>query len=119
MTENFHFGQTPVTKVFENDLIKNQRAIKALVCIIKDILVEIKNQEGTKNFIKQHFRTTATNTYTAPYKSLSITSFSDDVTVDGQPIPANFTINLEVGENEFINTNTVVVGTDYFVTIIK
>lgn len=72
-----------------------------------------------KEFVKTHFRTSGSNTYTAPYKSLSITSLSNNVTVDGQAIPRSFTVTVGSDENELISNNTVVTGDDYFVTIVR
>ena len=64
-------------------------------------------------------RTGGLNTYSAPYKSLSISAISDDVEIDGQPVPMGFP--WSVGSNryeQFVN-DTVVDGTDYIVTEVR
>ena len=65
-----------------------------------------------------HERTTGLNTYNPPFKSFSVTSFSNDVTLNGQAIPRDFTVSIDTAENEIHVTEQIVSGTDYFVTYV-
>ena len=64
-------------------------------------------------------RATGDNTYAGPYRSLTITSFADDVTIDGQAIPNGFTWSVNADRLQEITNDTVVTGADYFVTEIR
>lgn len=65
---------------------------------------------------KTHERTSGANTYTAPYRSLTITAISNDVVIDGQAIPRGMSVSVDSNENERIINDTIVDGSDYFVT---
>ena len=64
-------------------------------------------------------RSSGSNNFTAPYRSLSITALSDDVTIDGQSVPQGFNWNVNSNQNEQIKDNTVVDGTDYISTLVQ
>lgn len=95
------------------------------VDLLKQVVCLLKNQDGTVSegirevtpLNKQRFRATGTNVYAAPYRSISITAFSDDVSIDGQPVEQGFVEGISSNANEVYTQDTVVEGTDYFVTI--
>lgn len=64
-------------------------------------------------------RTSGTNIYAANYRSLSVTAFSDDVTIDGQAIPSGFTWSIDSNRFEQFVNDTAVTGTDYIVTEVR
>lgn len=72
---------------------------------------------GTAEITKTHSRSTGQNTFTAPYKSLSVTAISDDVTIDGQLMPQGLTVTVGNYDDFVVSNNTVVDGTDYFTSI--
>lgn len=65
-----------------------------------------------------HARTSGNNTYTAPFRSFSITAVSSDVTLNGQAMMQGFTVSLDSQENEEHVTPQVVTWGDYFVTYV-
>ena len=64
-------------------------------------------------------RTSGPNTYSANYRSLTISAFSGDVTIDGQAIPQGFNWTVGSNQNERIVDDTVVDGTDYMSTLVQ
>ena len=81
---------------------------------------ELANLINVKtNLTKERIRTSGSNTYVAPYRSISITAFSDDVVIDGQAVPQGFSEAIASNENEEYIQNTAVTGSDYFVTITR
>ena len=71
------------------------------------------------NLTKERIRTSGSNTYVAPYRSISITALSDDVVIDGQAVPQGFSEAITSNENEEYIQNTAVAGSDYFITITR
>lgn len=76
--------------------------------------VEVANCPIEKIAVNE--RKSGTNNYTAPFKRLSVTAFSNDVQIDGQAMPNGFTVNVDANDGEIIASSHVVTGTDYFVT---
>ena len=64
-------------------------------------------------------RATGSNAYVAPYKSLSVTTISDDVEIDGQLVPRGFTWSVDSNRYEQFSNDTTVDGTDYIVTEVR
>lgn len=78
----------------------------------------IDQQAETVDLQKVRSRVTdgSITTIAAPYRSVSITALSDDVTIDGQAIPLGFTESIGSNRNEQFTENTTIAGADYFVT---
>lgn len=74
----------------------------------------IEEEKATKSVT--HERATGTNTYAAPFSSFSLTAYSDDVEINGEPVECGQVINLD---GQCFDTDQDVEGTDYFVTVVN
>lgn len=88
---------------------------------IRDINEKLKtiNDTEDKELTVERQRTSWYTNIPTPYKMLSITSFSDDVTINSQAIPDKFTETIGTSHGEVIMSPTTIEGTDYFYTLMK
>lgn len=64
-------------------------------------------------------RTSGTYTVATNYKSVSVTAFSSDVTIDGAPVPMGFPWGVDSSSNERYTDTVTVTGTDYLITEVR
>lgn len=84
-----------------------------------ETVAKCKSDATIVDLVKTHSRTSGNNTYAQPYRSITVTALSADVTIDGQAMPEGMTVSVDSNENERHITDTVVTGSDYFVTEVK
>lgn len=83
---------------------------------LSDVLDELSNVQG---LVTTDANETGTNTYTAPYRSLSVTALSNDVTINGVVIPEGLTRSSGSNDDEQQTADVTITGTSYYVTLVK
>ena len=78
-----------------------------------DALNEVKPLNSTTT------REKADQTVTAPYRAVSITAISGDVTIDGASVPASFNWSIDSNQNQEYTDDVVITGSDYILTVVK
>ena len=136
-TDGLEAGQTTITAAINNNTTLTVDELQDIETILVNSLNEHTNTvtqltnanttltsilnglTGVQGLITSRSRTTGVNTYTAPFRSISITAISNDVTIDGQSVPKGFSESVESNEKEQHTVNVTVTGTDYYVTLVR
>jgi len=64
-------------------------------------------------------RATGTTNVDAPFSSINVIAYSNDVTINGNAITSGTSWGISASKGEVFSNSVTIVGTDYFVTTIK